>query len=142
MKYEDRKIVGILASNVEPATALNVIGHLAVAIGKYSDAEIMGREKLIDKSGIAHTGISQFPVIITKVKAGKLKTAIEKAKTCPELLVVDYPREMLDTRTDDDLAAAIANKENQQIEYLGAMFYGDAKQIDEITGKFQLWRID
>ena len=34
MNYEDKKIVGIIVSNVEPSVALNVIGHLAVSIGK------------------------------------------------------------------------------------------------------------
>ncbi len=48
IKYEDRKIVGIIASNVEPSVALNVIGHLAISIGKYSDQEIM-RKKRIDR---------------------------------------------------------------------------------------------
>ena len=28
MNYEDKKIVGIIVSNVEPSVALNVIGHL------------------------------------------------------------------------------------------------------------------
>ena len=43
MNYEDKKIVGIVASNVEPEVALNVIGHLAISIGKYSNEEIMGK---------------------------------------------------------------------------------------------------
>lgn len=37
MNYEDKKIVAILATNVDPKTAMNVIGHLAISIGKYSD---------------------------------------------------------------------------------------------------------
>lgn len=45
INYEDRKIVGIIASNVEPAVALNVIGHLAISIGKYSDPEIMRKKR-------------------------------------------------------------------------------------------------
>ena len=44
MKYENRKIVGIISTNVDATTALNVIGHLAIAIGKYSDEEIMGKK--------------------------------------------------------------------------------------------------
>lgn len=142
MNYEDRKIVGIIASNVEPAVALNVIGHLAVSIGKYSDSEIMGQPNIIDKSGINHLGISKFPFIITKVKCGKLKNTIEIAKKNPKLLVADYPKEMLETRTDDELVDAIKSKENEKLEYLGAVIYGDSKDVDEITGKFQLWRID
>ena len=142
MNYEDKKIVGIIASNVEPSVALNVIGHLAIAIGKYSDKEIMGRPVLTDKTGVNHMGISRFPFIITKVKAGKLKNAIELAKQNPKLLVADYPRDMLDTRTDDDLASSISSKENDKLEYLGAIIYGDTKEVDNITGKYQLWRLD
>lgn len=142
MNYEDKKIVGIIASNVEPAVALNVIGHLAISIGKYSDDEIMGKQILTDKSGINHLGISKFPFIITKVKSGKLRTAIESAKINPNLLVADYPKEMLDTRTDEELVEAISKKDNENIEYLGAIIYGNTKDVDEITGRFQLWRIN
>lgn len=142
MNYEDKKIVGIIAGNVEPAVALNVIGHLAVSIGKYSDNEIMGQPNIFDKSGINHLGISKFPFIITKVKAGKLKNTIESAKKNPQLLVADYPKEMLDTRTDEELVEAINQKENDKLEYLGAVIYGDTEVVNELTGKFQLWRID
>lgn len=142
MNYEDKKIVGILATNVEMSVALNVIGHLSIAIGKYSDNEIMGKSTITDKSGMNHLGISQFPFIITKVKQGKLKTAIDSAKNNPNLLVADYPKEMLETRTDDELVVAINAKENEKLEYLGAIIYGNTQEVDEITGKFQLWRLD
>ena len=142
MKYEDKKIVGIVASNVEPAVALNVIGHLAISIGKYSNDEIMGKSVITDKSGINHLGISQFPFIITKVKSGKLKTAIDLAKQNPNLLVADYPKDMLDTRTDDELVASINSKENDKLEYLGAIIYGNTTDVDKITGKYQLWRLE
>lgn len=142
MNYEDKKIVGIIATNVDAATALNVIGHLAVSIGKYSDAEIMGKSELIDASGINHLGISKFPFIVTKVKAGKLKAAIDKAKENKNLLVADYPKDMLETRTDEELVASVQSKENDNLEYLGAIIYGDTKEVNEITGKFQLWNLD
>lgn len=142
MNYEDKKIVGIIATNVEPAVALNVIGHLAVAIGKYSNDEIMGKPVITDKSGITHLGISQFPFIITKVKVSKLRNAIDKAKENPNLLVADYPIDMLETRTDDDLVNSIESKENGELEYLGAIIYGNTSDVNEITGKFQLWKLD
>lgn len=142
MNYEDKKIVGIVASNVEPAVALNVIGHLAISIGKYSNEEIMGKPVITDKSGINHLGISQFPFIITKVKSEKLKNAIDLAKQNPNLLVADYPKDMLDTRTDDELVASINSKENDKLEYLGAIIYGNTTDVDNITGKYQLWRLE
>ena len=142
MNYEDKKIVGIIATNVDPTIALNVIGHLAIAIGKYSNAEIMGKPIITDKSGINHVGISQFPFIVTKVKPSKLRSAIDKAKENPNLLVADYPKDMLETRTDNDLVRAIESKENSELEYLGAIIYGNTDDVNEITGKFQLWKLD
>ncbi len=142
MNYEDKKIVGIVASNVEPEVALNVIGHLAISIEKYSNEQIMGKPIIKDKTGIGHLGISQFPFIITKVKSGKLKNAIDLAKQNPNLLVADYPRDMLDTRTDDELVNSISSKENDKLEYLGAIIYGNTKDVNEITGKYQLWRME
>lgn len=142
MNCEDKKIVGIIATNVDASTALNVIGHLAIAIGKYSDKEIMGQPILMDKSNGKHLGISQFPFIVTKVKQSKLKIAIDKAKENPNLLVADYPKDMLETRTDEELVASIESKDNKELEYLGAVIYGDTKEVNEITGKFQLWKIE
>ena len=142
MNYEDKKIVGIIATNVDPAVALNVIGHLAISIGKYSNSEIMGKAVITDRSGVDHLGISQFPFIITKVKASKLKNAIDRAKENPNLLVADYPKDMLETRTDDELVSSIASKENNELEYMGAVIYGNTADVNEITGKFQLWKLD
>lgn len=140
MRYEDKKIVGVIATNVDATVALNVIGHLSIAIGKYSDKEIMGKPIITDKSGVSHLGISQFPFIVTKVKASKLKTVIDKAKSNPNLLVADYPKDMLETRTDEELVSSINSKENDQLEYLGAIIYGNTQDVNELTGKFQLWK--
>lgn len=142
MNYEDKKIVAVLATNVDCKTALNVIGHLSIAIGKYSDNEIMGVPTITDKSNINHLGISKFPFIVTKVKSGKLRNAIDRAKKNKNLLVADYPKDMLETRTDEELISSINKKSNEQLEYMGAIIYGNTKDVDEITGKFQLWKQD
>ncbi len=49
---------------------------------------------------------------------------------------------MLDTKTDDELVEAIRLKENDKLEYLGAIIYGNTKDVDSITGKYQLWRME
>ena len=140
MNYEDKKIVGIISTKVEPHVALNVIGHLAISIGKYSDDEIMGKKEITDKSNINHLGISKFPFIVTKVKPSKLRSAIDKAKANPNLLIADYPKDMLETRTDEELVDSISNKKNEELEYLGALIYGNTDDVNEITGKFGLWK--
>lgn len=49
---------------------------------------------------------------------------------------------MLETRTDEELVESVSSKENDKLEYLGAVIYGNTKDVDEITGRFQLWRMD
>lgn len=142
MNYEDKKIVAIIATNVDPKIAMNVIGHLAISIGKYSDNEIMGKKELIDNSGISHLGISKFPFIVTKVKASKLKNAITIARQNPNIIVADYPKEMLETRTDEELVEAISIKDEEKMEYMGAILYGNTEEVNQITGRFQLWTLE
>ena len=49
---------------------------------------------------------------------------------------------MLETRTDEELVSAVASKEEENLEYLGAIIYGNTKDVNEITGKFQLWKLE
>ncbi len=58
------------------------------------------------------------------------------------MLVADYPRDMLETRTDEELVESITSKNNDELEYLGAIIYGNTNDVNEITGKFQLWKMD
>ncbi len=139
-EYPEKKIVAVLASNLEAGVALNVIGHLAVSIGAYADADIMGRKVLVDNSGVEHVGISKYPFIITKVKPGRLKRLVEDARKEDGLLLVDYPKQMLTTGHDDELAEEIAKIDGENIEYLGAVIYGAAGVVSELTGKFTLWK--
>lgn len=138
--YREKKIVAVLSSKLDPSVGFNVIGHLAVSIGSNTGREILGRTSYIDASGIQHLGISKYPFIVTKVKPGKLRKAIQEARANSAILVADFPIEMLHTGHDDELNAAIQAKKEDAIEYIGAVFYGPSDQIDAITGRFTLWR--
>jgi hypothetical protein len=140
MRYEDKKTVAVLASQVSPRDALNIIGHLALAIGAYADSDLMGQPQLPDASGVIHLGISRYPFIVTKAKPAKLRGAIELARADARLLLADYPRQMLTTRTDDDLAYAMLHAKTDSLEYLGAVLFGPADAVNAITGKFSLWQ--
>jgi hypothetical protein len=139
--YKSKKVVAVLSANLEPEVALNVVGHLAISIGAYGE-DLMGREKLFDASGVAHTGIAKYPFIVTKLRPGKLNALIERAKAEAGLLVADYPEEVLYTKHDDELAEAVAAKVHSQLKYMGAILFGDAEIVDALTGKFSLWRYE
>jgi hypothetical protein len=138
--YRRKKIVAVLAANLDAGVAFNVIGHLAISVGAYAEDDLMGRPQLVDASGISHVGISKYPFIITKVKAGRLSRLIREARQRPNVLLVDYPEQMLSTGHDDELAQAISSVREEDINYLGAILFGDYETITELTGKFSLWR--
>ena len=46
------------------------------------------------------------------------------------------------TRTDEELVEAISIKDEEKIDYLGAILYGNTEDIDKITGRFQLWTLE
>lgn len=138
--YSEKKVVAVLASNLEVGIAMNTLGHMAIALGAYADKNLLGRPTLIDASGVKHTGIGKYPVIITKVKPGRLRRFIEEARKEGGLFLIDYPKEMLDTDHDDHLEKSISAKEEQNMEYIGAMVYGAAKTIQSLSGNFTLWK--
>src|SRR5271156_2678045 len=103
--YKAKKIVAVLASDLEVGVALNVIGHLAISIGAFAE-DLMGRPQLQDASGFSHLGIAKYPFIITKLKSNKLKTLIEQVRNQKNIVMADYPEPVLLTGDDDELANA------------------------------------
>ena len=137
--YFEKKYVVVLSSKLDIGVAFNVASHLCISAGYYSTNH-MGREKLVDGSGILHQGISKYPVIITKVKPSKLKLYIEKAKENKKLLTIDYPSNMYETGHDDELAESLLKTQNENIDYFGFLIFGNKEDVDEITSKFTLWK--
>lgn len=137
--YNEKKFVIVLGSKLEIGEAFNVVGHLCISAGYYAE-DHMGRSELIDGSGGKHKGISKYPVIITKVKPSKIRAYIEKAKLTEGLLVIDYPSNMYITGHDDDLAESLEGTTEENIDYWGFLIFGNRNIVDEITGKFSLWK--
>jgi len=138
--YKAKKVVAVLASTLEVGIAMNVLGHMCVALGAHADDGLMGRPALPDASGTPHVGIGRYPVIITQVKPARLRQFIEEARAQKDLLLIDFPQEMLDTRHDDELATSMAAKQETDMAYLGAIVYGEAATIQGLSGKFMLWK--
>lgn len=137
--YREKKIVIVLNAKLEMGVALNVAAHLSTALGFHA-TDHMGRSILTDASGNEHLGISKYPIIITKVKAGKLKSSLVEAKKIDELLVVDYPSVMYTTGHDDELAQEIYKQTEEEMEYFGYILFGKSDTVDSISGKFSLWK--
>lgn len=139
--YRAKKTVLALASHLEQGVALNVAGHLCVALGAHGDdGDLMGREVLEDASGLAHTGISKYPVIVTRAKQGRLRRLVAEARERGDVFWADYPEQMLTTGHDDELAQAVAAVAEDAVRYLGVIVYGDTDAVTALTGRFSLWQ--
>ena len=138
-EYKDRKIVCVIKSDLEQWQAMNVVGHLAIALGANKDGQLMGRNTLPDASGITHTGIARYGLIIKKGTVDNIRHALAHARQNPNLIIADFPREMLDTGHDDELADWIHKKAETDFEYLGAIFYGPTSDVNGLAKDLPLW---
>jgi hypothetical protein len=137
--YKSKKIVAVISESLEPWQSMNVLGHMAVALGANKDSELMGRQVLSDQSCVPHAGIARFGFIIKKGGAVDIASLIGEARKEPGLIIVDFPREMLDTRHDDELAESMSKKQESDFDYLGVLLYGSADLINSLTKNFKLW---
>lgn len=138
--YKAKKIVAVIAENLESWQSMNVVGHMATALGANKDSDLMGRSVLKDASGISHIGIARVGFIIKKGNSADIASLIREARKDISIITVDFPKEMLDTRHDDDLADSMARAYENTFEYLGVLIYGPSIQIDALTKNFKLWR--
>jgi len=137
--YKSHKIVAVIADNLEPWQAMNVLGHMAVSLGAHKDDMLMGRDTLLDKEGVAHKGIARFGFIIKKGTTSHIAETISQARTIADLTLIDFPRDMLDTRHDDELAQSIQSKSDAELEYLGVLLYGSTDAVNSLTQSYVLY---
>ena len=138
-EYKDRKIVCIVSDDLETWQAMNVIGHLAVALGANKDENLMGRKILTDASGVDHRGIARYGFIIKKGNPESIREALRESRENKNIISLDFPREMLETSHDDELSDWVSKKQEVDFEYLGVMFYGPSTDINPLTKTFPLW---
>lgn len=138
--YKENKITAVLADGIEMWQALNVLGHMAVSLGANKDADLMGRDILTDKSGGKHLGIARYGFIIKKADMNSIKELVARAKNDPGVVTVDFPREMIETAHDDELAEAVAAKDSENFDYFGVLLYGPAAEVDKLTKQCNLWK--
>ncbi len=137
--YKQKKIIAIIDSNIPTWQSLNVLGHMSVSLGVNKDEDLMGREILTDKSGFNHKGIARFGFIIKQGNGDDISKLINTVKDNKDIVLIDFPQEMLDTRHDDELHDSMFLKETGDFKYLGCLLYGPTEEVDAVTKRFGLW---
>ncbi|HLD24802.1 MAG TPA: lysine--tRNA ligase [Patescibacteria group bacterium] len=137
--YRERKIVAIVNSELNKGQATNAIGHMAVSAGRYLDDSWIGESMLKDADGIAHKGISKHPFIILSASTKQVRELVTRAKHMG-LFCVDYPQEMFDTGTDEDLVKAMSKVKEKDMIYHAVVLAGKTHDIDVLTKGLQLYK--
>ena len=133
-----KKLVAVISDKLEAGTAMNALAHMSLGLGT-----LLGPEEALtcdykDGNGISHPAISAYPFIILKGRPNKIREAVELAKA-QNIQTVDFVNTMtVGTYTEQLQKTKTAN--NQDLEFYGAVFYGDTPAVSEITKKFSLFR--
>lgn len=138
--YRERKIAAILSKDLSPGLASNALGHLAFASGHRADDSWMEKESYVDAGGQKHAGISLYPVIVLGADVKKIKEIFKQAKETPGVTVADYPQEMFDTGTNDDLSKAMSKAKD--LTYHAVVLTGPSKEVDKLSKGLKLYGKD
>ena len=137
--YRERKIVAVINIDLPKGLAGNALGHLAFSAGHWADESWIERERYIDASGQKHVGIARHPLIVLEADKNSIKEIVSKARGKEGVAMVDYPQEMFDTGTDEDLNKAISKTTADKIVYQAVVLVGPSKEVDDLTKGLKLY---
>ena len=137
--YQEKKITAVISDTLPMGLALNALGHLAFAAGRYADQSMMGVPKLVDADEVTHAGIAKYPFIVLKASQEEIKTIVHKARE-KDVEIVDYTQEMFDTATDEELIEAISKIKEPGIMYHAIVLVGKTVDIKTLTGHLKLYK--
>ncbi len=117
---------------------MNALAHMSLGLGTLlgPDEALMCDYK--DGSGITHPAISAYPFIILKGRPNKIREAVDLAKA-RNIRAIDFINTMTVGSYTEQLERTKATN-NQDLEFYGAVFYGEIMSVSEITKKFSLFR--
>jgi hypothetical protein len=134
----DRKCVLVVSEALPLGLKLNTAAVLGVTIGRKVD-DILGPDA-VDASGEEHMGLIRVVLPVLKASAEKIAEIRKKAKAQSDLLTADFAAEAQQAKTMEEYMHALAQRESDQISYLGVAIYGDTKQVNSLTGGLPLLR--
>jgi lysyl-tRNA synthetase class 2 len=116
---------------------MNTIAHLSASFAGRAGREIFTKDSIETKDGKS-IALNPKHAIVIKGAGGnsELVDLIETARV-KKISVYEFTREMLDCTNDKKIAEATASKNEDEIEFLGAMVFGARSAVEEITNQFK-----
>lgn len=137
---QTHKCVLIIDNTLPYGIIANAASVLSITLGaKIKD---LISQDIIDKDGVTHLGITQFPIPILGTTKEHIKEIREKMllENQSELVFVDFSDLAQQSKTYDEYTDKLQTIETQQINYLGIGICTKKKVINKATGNLSLIR--
>jgi hypothetical protein len=134
----NKKLAAVLNEKLESGVALNALAHMSLGMGAALGPVESLMCNYIDADDVPHPSISAYPFIILKGRPTKIREAIDAAKNS-NVTFIDFTNTMTIGSYNEQLERTKSTP-NSELEFYGAVFYGDLATVNEITKKFSLYR--
>ena len=134
-----KKAVIVVNKELEQWQILNTIAHISAYLGSQLGKNFGTSNFFVTRDDQNHPRNSQYAIIIVKAKSGQLQNLMARVRDSG-LLYHGFIREMIETTDDDEITKILAEKNDEQIEYLGIGIFGPKDKVDALTKNYQLWR--
>ena len=134
----NKKLAAVLNEKLETGVALNALAHMSLGMGTVLGPDESLMCDYVDANNMHHPSISAYPFIILKGRPTKIREAIDVAKNS-NVAVIDFTNTMTVGSYTEQLERTKSTP-NSELEFYGAVFYGDFAAVSEITKKFSLFR--
>ncbi|MBI2148069.1 DUF2000 family protein [Candidatus Woesearchaeota archaeon] len=118
---------------------MNTIAHLNAAFGARIGKQLFLQDKIKTKDNKEINLNIQHAILIKEAISNKDIINLIKQAEEKELEVAEFTREMIITTDDKKVISLTQNKNLNDVEYLGALIFGEKADVEKITKNFKLY---
>ena len=137
---ETKMAVAVLnkSAKMERWQEMNAIAHLNAAFAARIGKELFYADSMETKDGKEIKFNIQQAIMIKEAKTNSdIIDLLKKAKKL-HLDVSEFVKEMIETSDDKKLMDSIATQKHKDVNYLGALIFGDKAKVEALTKEFKL----
>lgn len=118
---------------------MNTIAHLNAAFGARVGKSLFTQDDITTHDG-HHINLNiQHAIMIKQAPDAKTLIALSHLAKESNLEVAEFTREMLETTDDKKIIEQTWSKDHHDVEYLWLLLFGDKKEVEKLTEKYDLY---
>lgn len=135
-----KRIVAVVAKELEPWQVANAVAHMSAIIGNEVDkAELTSGDVFVGSDGIAIPRNSQFPIVIKRADQKQLHK-LHKQVAEAGLLHHVFVQEMQLTTNDQEIIDKLKDQPIEDTTFYGVTFFTTNEEADKLAKNYQLYR--